>query len=117
MKVSFSGHRDKLAKDDDIISLLMKYPNASVIHGGAKGFDSQVHSIATILNRQIIVIPPSYNLYGKKAPIIRNRHIVEIGDMLVALYDGRKYGGTLHTINIAKYLNKPIVILHPFTSS
>src|SRR3990167_1415276 len=117
MKISFSGHRDKIAKDDDIISLLMKYPNASIVHGGAKGFDSQVHSVASALNKQIMVILPSYNLYGKKAPIIRNRYIVEIGDILVALYDGRKYGGTFHTINIAKRLNKPIVILHPFTSS
>lgn len=49
--------------------------------------------------------------YGRKAPLIRNDEIVNIGEVLVALWDGRTSGGTYYTIRKAKNLQKKIILL------
>lgn len=117
MKLAISGHRDRIAKEEDILNIFSKYPDAVIMHGNAKGFDLQVHNIASKLGKQIISILPNYEHLGKNAPLIRNRQIIKDADILVALYDGRKYGGTYHTLNMAKKLNKPTIIFQPIKSS
>jgi len=49
-----------------------------------------------------------------KAPcfINRNRFMVQSSDLVIAVYDGRKRGGTLFTINYARSSNKEVRVIN-----
>lgn len=115
MYISFTGHRDKLALQIDLENLLVEFPNAIWVHGGAIGFDSQVERFARSHNVSTEVILPDYDTYGRKAPLIRNLEIVKKGELLIALFDGRKSGGTYFTINKAKEIGKMVRIISPIS--
>ena len=46
MKIGFTGHRDKMVYEHTLNHIASKYPGATWVHGGAKGFDSQVENYA-----------------------------------------------------------------------
>ena len=88
-------------------------------HGGAKyGFDAQIQSHIE-MNGHVItgyrIFYPDYNKYKSKvAPIMRNHEMIDSGpDLLVALWDGRKSGGTYDTIEYAKTKGIKIIYLEP----
>ena len=113
MILAFTGHRNKQARIEDLKHIFDIYPNAFILHGGAVGFDTQVNNIARELNRNIQVLPPDYSLFGKFAPLIRDKFIAAKADILIALYDGRHKGGTFYTISQAHKLGKQVILLHP----
>ncbi len=80
-----------------------------IISGGARGIDTLASEYADMNNIPVIVFKPEYKEYGKGAPLVRNKLIVETADFIVAIWDGQSKG-TLFTINYAKKLNKPIKI-------
>lgn len=99
MNIGFTGHRNKLTDPTELRQLETDYPGAVWIHGGAQGFDTQVHTVALdlgkVVGETLIVIRPNYKAYPRYvAPIVRNREIVECSDLLVACWDGREEGGT-----------------------
>lgn len=102
MIIAFTGHRDSGTTKEcfDNIS-----KDALWVHGGAKGFDSQVERYAQASGIKTKVIRPDYGKFGRSAPLIRDADIIAGADLLIACYDGRSYGGTLHTINLAKKSN------------
>ena len=84
------------------------------MHGDAVGFDRQVNSVAEIFNIQRIVVPAAYLYAGdKSAPLRRNDLMVDLCTSVIALYDGRKKGGTYYTIKRAELKGKPVKILTP----
>ncbi len=117
MIISFTGHRDRLANHAALLTIEAEYPGATWVHGGAIGFDTQVHGKAIFLGKSeaagtLIVIKPDYEKYSAKvAPIMRNFKIVDRGDILYALWDGRKVGGTYRTVQYAKEKCKPVVLM------
>lgn len=111
MNIGFTGHRDKNADIKDISQIATKYAGATWLHGGAKGFDTQVDVFARVHSIPAQVYLPDYEKYGRGAPLVRDREIVDNCDMLVALYDGRKTGGTAYTVNYAIKKHKPILYL------
>jgi hypothetical protein len=111
MTISFTGHRNKLANPIDLDRIASEYPGDIWIHGGAVGFDRQVEEYASAKGIKTVVIRPDYEKYGRRAPLIRNDKIVGLGDVLVALYDGRIGGGTYYTINKAMEMGKRVIIL------
>ena len=113
MYISFTGHRDKFCSESDLEKLLSEYPESVWIHGGAIGFDTQVENYAKKHGIKTIVVRPDYQRYGRRAPLIRNDEIINRGDILVALYDGRIGGGTYYTIQKAKAIQKNIVLFKP----
>ncbi|MEG0863223.1 MAG: SLOG family protein [Clostridia bacterium] len=52
----------------------------------------------------------TFNCYKK-----RNQYMVRNADLIIAVYDGRKSGGTYSTLQYAKILAKPIKIIFPQT--
>lgn len=110
--IGFTGHRDKIAKVADLQALRDQYPNATWIHGGAGGFDTQVDGFAKAHGIICRVMRPNYARHGKSAPLVRNREIVDGCQLLIACYDGRKSGGTYYTITYAQK-RIPVHILSP----
>ncbi len=107
MIICFTGHRDCIVSEYDLFRLHLDHPNAKWIHGGAKsGFDKQVQDFINSLTEGIEfeVFPPEYDKYSPKvAPIMRNHKMIDMKpDLLVALWDGTKTGGTYDTIEYAK---------------
>lgn len=113
MFISFTGHRDKKAKESDLEQVLKDYPDSVWIHGGALGFDTQVELFARRHGIKTVVIRPDYQKFGKRAPLVRNDEIVSKGEKLIALYDGRSSGGTFYTIKRAKELGKEVRVILP----
>lgn len=111
VRVAFTGHRNRTTYELELAAIAHCFPKAVWVHGGAKGFDSQVEDYAHKLGIKTHVIRPDYNRYGRGAPLIRNKEIVSGAKLLVACYDGRQTGGTFYTINFAKKHKIPVVIV------
>jgi hypothetical protein len=112
--ILFTGHRDKKADPKLLEDLAEKYPDSVWIHGDAEGFDTQVRKFAFSHGIQQIQIPPAYKTPSDHdAPLRRNDLMLELCQVVVALYDGRLKGGTKYTIDKANFLHKPIRIWKP----
>lgn len=72
-----------------------------IIHGGAKGVDSNADRYAAINDIETKVVEPNYNVYGNEAPLKRNQAMVEMADTVIAIWDGES-SGTKDTIMKAK---------------
>jgi predicted Rossmann fold nucleotide-binding protein DprA/Smf involved in DNA uptake len=84
-------------------------PDDIVVSGGATGADQFAEKAAKMLGFKTQIFYPEYEKYGKEAPLVRNRIIVESSDGVLAFWD-LKSVGTLHALKIAKQLGKPITI-------
>lgn len=49
--------------------------------------------------------------YSDSCFSVRNRYMVDISDRIIAVYDGRKRGGTVNTLNYARSLGKDVHII------
>lgn len=45
MNIGFTGHRNKLCNEQSLLRIEERFPGATWVHGGAEGFDTQVHSV------------------------------------------------------------------------
>ena len=82
---------------------------AKIISGGAKGMDFRAREYA--LSHRILIeeIVPAYDLYGRRAPLIRNDLIISMADKVFVFWDG-KSRGTKYIIKKCKETNKPYVL-------
>lgn len=55
----------------------------------------------------------SESLYFNGCMAKRNRYMINHSNRIIAIYNGKKHGGTYQTINMAKIANKEIVIIKP----
>lgn len=111
--VMFTGHRNKLATEESLTEATRPYlSNCIWIHGGAVGFDTQVQGFAKSIGIEPKVFKPEYDKYPPKiAPIIRNKEMLKMCDVVIALYDGRKSGGTYQVVSDARKMGKEIILL------
>lgn len=112
--VGFTGHRHSPYRPntEPITNLLGRYPQATVVHGGAKGFDLEVDGLARKMGFEPVTVPPQYKKHPPKvAPLERNKVIVHMSNLLVAYYDGRESGGTYQAIKYATEYGLPILYL------
>lgn len=49
--------------------------------------------------------------YSRDCFFKRDRYMIDNSDLLIAVWDGRKYGGTYYTINYAQKCNKDVKII------
>ena len=82
-----------------------------LISGGATGIDTIAEQYADEHNIPKLIIRPEYSRYGRGAPIVRNKQMVEAADTVLAIWDGRSKG-TLSTINYAQKLSKKVIIIN-----
>ena len=76
-----------------------------LISGGAKGVDSCVREYALESGIALTEILPEYSKYGRAAPLLRNKTIVDMADRVIALWDGASKG-TKWVIDYCKRVEK-----------
>ena len=59
-----------------------------IISGGARGVDSLAEQYADKNRISKLVLRPNYVKYGKAAPLIRNKQMVDIADKVIVFWDG-----------------------------
>ena len=92
MRVAIIGSRQ--CGDLDLDTVIKNIPEGctAIISGGAIGVDALAREAAERLNIPFTEYRPDYAAFGKLAPIVRNRTIVENADMLLAFWDYRSRG-------------------------
>ena len=63
------------------------------------------------LIKQADIVHIYCNEYVKDSFFVRNRGMVNMSDRIIAVYDGRKRGGTAYTIGYAQKTNKELRII------
>ena len=113
-KIIIAGSRNITEYDivDDAINkaLSKKFMenNFEIISGGARGVDTLAIEYAQNNDIKYYVIKPKYRSYNdKSAPIRRNTEMAEVGDALIAIWDGHSKG-TKNMIEQMQKLNKPV---------
>lgn len=77
-----------------------------IISGGAKGIDRCARNYALQNRIGILEILPEYELYGKRAPLLRNDWIIKLCDMMYIFWDGKSRGSD-YVIKKCIETNKP----------
>ena len=81
-----------------------------IVSGGAKGIDNCARGFALAKGITLKEFLPDYKKYGRAAPIVRNKEIVNCSDTVLAFWDGKSHG-TKNVIDYCKKSNKPIRIV------
>lgn len=81
-----------------------------IVSGGAVGIDNCAKQYAEQNKLKLVEFLPDYDKFGRGAPLIRNRQIVDYSDKVLAIWDG-KSRGTKYTIDYAKKKNKDVTIV------
>ena len=74
-----------------------------IVSGGARGVDSCAAEYARKNSIKLTEFLPKYRLYGRAAPIVRNREIVDYADRVVVFWNGRSRG----TLSVIEYAKNP----------
>ncbi len=106
MKIAIVGSRDVIVSD------IGRYiSNAGeIVSGGAIGVDRCAAEYAKENGIKLTEFLPQYKLYGRAAPIIRNKKIVDYSDKVIAFWNGNSKG-TLSVIKYARKIGKPCEII------
>lgn len=129
MKIGFTGTRNgmsvqQLSVVKDLLFDLSLKGIEEIHHGDCIGSDAQFHDLCE--NYPIYIHPPvkkelrafkqSNNILPEQSYLVRNKHIVDQTDLLIATppvdYE-IKSGGTWFTITYARKRNKKIIIIYP----
>ena len=106
MKIAVIGSRDIM------VSNIGRYISEcdEIVSGGAAGVDSCAAEYAKQNGIKLTEFMPKYERYGRAAPILRNREIVDYADKIVAFWDGSSRG-TLSVIKYAEKIGKPCEVI------
>jgi len=105
MKVAIIGSRNLNIK----IKEYLPADISVIISGGARGIDTLAEIYADKNGVQKMIFLPNYAKYGKTAPLVRNKLIVDNADLVIAFWDGNSRG-TKFTIDYAKKQGKKAVV-------
>ncbi|MBO7250565.1 MAG: DUF2493 domain-containing protein [Clostridia bacterium] len=82
-----------------------------IVSGGAAGVDRCAAEYARENGITLTELLPEYSRYGRAAPIVRNRAIVDLADEIIVFWDGRSKG-SLSVIKYAERIGKPCRVVH-----
>ncbi len=100
MKIAVVGSRELFPSEDRLRDHLSGA--CEIVSGGARGVDKCAAEYAEKNNIKLTEILPKYNLYGRAAPVVRNKAIVDYADKIVVFWNGSSKG----TLSIIKYAEK-----------
>lgn len=101
--ISYEEFKEKLGR---VISTNVD----TIVSGGAVGIDAFARLFAKENRLQLIEFTPSYSLYGRRAPIVRNSLIVEEADAMIAFPSGDSKG-TFDSIRKMEQAGKNVKII------
>ena len=106
MKIAIIGSRNVIVSD------FSKYISGAeeIVSGGAVGVDSCAAEYAKANGIKLTEFLPQYDKYGRGAPIVRNKQIVDYADKVIAFWDGSSRG-TASVIKYAQKTGKPCEII------
>ena len=107
MKIAIVGSRKLLHIELD--SYIPKEV-VEIVSGGALGVDACAAEYAKDRGLKLTEFLPQYRLYGRAAPIVRNREIVNYADRVIVFWDGRSKGAQ-SVISYAKKIGKPLQVV------
>lgn len=107
MKIAIIGSRSLTVEN---ISDFISDQCTEIVSGGASGVDACAADFARKRGVRLTEFLPIYERYGRAAPIVRNKEIVEYADEVIAFWDG-KSRGTLSVINYCKKTGKPCRVI------
>ena len=81
-----------------------------IVSGGAVGVDFCAAECARKKGLRLSEFLPQYGRYGRAAPIVRNKKIVDYADKIIVFWDGSSKG-TLSVIQYAKKIGKPFEVI------
>lgn len=105
MRVAIIGSRNLSVSIGDYIPENM----TELVSGGAEGIDRLAEAYADERSIPKIIYKPEYLIYGKRAPLERNKAIVKAADLIIAIWDGRSHG-TKFTIDYARKVGKNVSV-------
>ena len=73
-----------------------------IVSGGAKGVDTCAAEYARKNGIKLYEFLPNYERYGRAAPIVRNKEIVDFADKVIVFWNGNSKG----SLSIIKYAEK-----------
>lgn len=107
MRLAIIGSRD--CGQIDIASHIETRPDV-IVSGGARGIDTLARQYAKVRGIELIEFLPDYESYGRRAPLVRDREIVDDCDSVLAFWDG-KSRGTKYTMDYARRRGKPVRVI------
>ena len=81
---------------------------AAIVTGGARGPDTIAEHWAKRHNLEWICYLPQWDIYGKRAGMIRNCEMIDFCDVLISFWDGTSTG-TLQAIEYCQKQQKPYI--------
>ena len=106
MKIAIVGSRGVTVSDlEEYIS-----DNDEIVSGGAAGVDSCAAEYAKRNGLRLTEYLPQYERYGRAAPIVRNKEIVDYADEILVFWDGSSKGA-LSVIKYAEIVGKPCRVI------
>ena len=81
-----------------------------IVSGGAVGVDRFAAEYAKSHSLPLTEFLPDYQQYGRAAPIVRNKRIVDYADKVVVFWDGSSRG-SLSVIEYAEKVGKPCEVI------
>ena len=73
-----------------------------IVSGGAIGVDLCAAEYAKNKGLKLTEFLPQYERYGRAAPIVRNKQIVDYADKIIVFWNGSSKG----TLSVIKYVQK-----------
>ena len=89
MKVAVIGSR---GIQDIPLAKFLPPQTDELVSGGARGVDTYARRYAEEHGIKLTEFLPEYDRYGRAAPLVRNKLIVEYADLVLAFWDGQSRG-------------------------
>lgn len=111
MRVAIIGSRD--ARGLTVEEVICHIPQncSHIFSGGAHGVDTLAKQAAQQLQIPLTEYLPDYAHYGKRAPLVRNQHIIAQADLVLAFWD-MSSRGSAYTIAQCIQQHIPIKIIN-----
>lgn len=129
MILGFTGTRRGMTRDqrESARVWLVSMAPEVVVHGDCVGADAEFDAIARELGIKRIILPsdlyeyrarcggPGAIVFRPRAPLARNRTIVDLSDIVVAAPPGpeERRSGTWSTVRHALHERRPVTIVYP----
>lgn len=107
MKVAIVGSRNLT---NIMLEQYLSEDVEEIVSGGAVGVDACAAAYAKSKGIKLTEFLPQYERYGRAAPIIRNKKIVDYADKLIVFWNGSSKG-TLSVIQYAQKNGKPLEVI------